>query len=415
METVVKIENLSKYYRLGLIGSTTLREDVNRFFDSLRGKPDPILTPNHGRHVERKDGEIWALRNINLEANSGDLIGIIGHNGAGKSTLLKILSKITAPTQGVIKLKGRIGSLLEVGTGFHPELTGKENIYLNGAILGMTRPEITRKLEEIIDFSQVEKFIDTPIKRYSSGMIVRLAFSVAAHLDPEILIIDEVLAVGDQRFQEKCLGKLSDISSQGRTIFFVSHNLSSVSKLCGRAIVMKKGEIIYDGTVEEGISIYSSREFGEQIFSEKDYIGELFPSIQFDELKFNDQSFVEGSEYNPLNKINIELKGKSEVDMQGYKSIFSVRKNNQLIFSLYDSETFSPLKKGKFLSRFKIPEKFLLPGIYTCSIGGIGDGAQWLWTRDYRFLIEHRWHQSYDTTSTVLGVVNIDAAGERIQ
>ena len=240
-----------------MIGGGTLREDVNNWIDKLRGKPDPVLDANNT--ATRKQGQIWALNNINLEVEQGEILGIIGHNGAGKSTLLKILSRITAPTSGEIKIKGRVGSLLEVGTGFHHELTGRENIYLNGAILGMTRMEVKAKLDEIIEFAQVRQFIDTPVKRYSSGMVVRLAFSVAAHLEPEILIVDEVLAVGDQRFQEKCIGKLGDISSHGRTILFVSHNLATLSKLCTRIVVIDHGEVVYNGDVEKGISTYYNK------------------------------------------------------------------------------------------------------------------------------------------------------------
>ena len=211
MSVVIRVENLSKYYRLGEIGGGTLREDLNRWWAKVRGRPDPLLRIGETDYRNREDGQIWALRDINLEVQEGEILGIIGRNGAGKSTLLKILSRITAPTEGRVKIRGRIGSLLEVGTGFHPELTGRENIYLNGTILGMTRPEVTRKLDEIIDFAEIGQFIDTPVKRYSSGMTVRLAFAVAAHLEPEILIVDEVLAVGDAAFQKKCLGKMQDV------------------------------------------------------------------------------------------------------------------------------------------------------------------------------------------------------------
>jgi len=208
---VIQVENLSKYYRLGLIGGGTLNEDINRWIAKIRGKADPLMKIDEKDHDNRKDGQIWALRDVNLEVNEGEILGIIGRNGAGKSTLLKILSKITAPTEGRIKVRGRVGSLLEVGTGFHPELTGRENIYLNGTILGMSHSEVTNKLEEIVEFAEMSQFIDTPVKRYSSGMTVRLAFAVAAHLEPEILIIDEVLAVGDAAFQKKCLGKMKDM------------------------------------------------------------------------------------------------------------------------------------------------------------------------------------------------------------
>jgi lipopolysaccharide transport system ATP-binding protein len=259
MSKVISVENLSKQYRLGLVNSGTMRDDVLRWWHLIRGKEDPLLKvgeSNERTSVGSSD-YVWSLREINFDVNEGEVLGVIGRNGAGKSTLLKILSKVTAPTTGVIKAKGRIASLLEVGTGFHPELTGKENIYLNGAILGMRRAEITQKLDEIIDFAGVERYVDTPVKRYSSGMYVRLAFAVAAHLESEILIVDEVLAVGDAEFQKKCLGKMSDVSkSDGKTVLFVSHNMAAVSNLCDRSLVLDKGGLVYNGTTSAAISKY---------------------------------------------------------------------------------------------------------------------------------------------------------------
>ena len=255
-ETAITIKNLSKYYRLGAIGSGTLREDINKWFAMLSGRDDPTLPVTELNSRNKNMGDIWAIKNINLEIERGEVLGIIGHNGAGKSTLLKILSSITAPTSGEVKISGRIGSLLEVGTGFHPELTGRENIFLNGAILGMKKCEIEERLEEIIEFSEIREFIDTPIKRYSSGMRVRLAFAVAAHLEPEIMLVDEVLAVGDVSFQNKCIGKMDEVSSSGRTIIFVSHNLASIRRLCDRLVVLKGGEIIHNGSIDAGIDLY---------------------------------------------------------------------------------------------------------------------------------------------------------------
>ena len=259
MSTVIKVENLSKQYRLGLVGTGTFKEDTKRFWAKIRGKEDPYSTlgEENDRTQKGTSDFVWSLRDINFEVQQGDVLGIIGKNGAGKSTLLKILSKVTTPTAGSVKAKGRIASLLEVGTGFHPELTGRENIFLNGAILGMRKHEITRKLDEIIAFAGVERYIDTPVKRYSSGMYVRLAFAVAAHLESEILIVDEVLAVGDADFQKKCLGKMGDISkSQGRTILFVSHNMPSMSTLCSRGILLENGRITLDSSVSDCISGY---------------------------------------------------------------------------------------------------------------------------------------------------------------
>ena len=279
MSTAIKIENVSKLYRLGTVGTGTISHDLNRWWHTIRGKEDPYAkvgqtndrtkaaASDEKRETRENTGDssplatrnsplatspdyVWALKDINLEVAQGEILGIIGRNGAGKSTLLKLLSRVTAPTTGSIKTKGRIASLLEVGTGFHPELTGRENIYMNGAILGMRRHEITRRLDEIVEFSGCVKYLDTPTKRYSSGMTVRLGFAVAAHLDCEILVVDEVLAVGDAEFQRKCIARMQSVSSSGRTVLFVSHNLQSVKSLCSRAILLKNGGLSCDGEVE---------------------------------------------------------------------------------------------------------------------------------------------------------------------
>lgn len=246
-EVVIEVNNLSKKYKIGTIGTGTLSNDLNQWWAKFRGKEDPYSKLDEINNLELNKEYYWALRNMDFKVNQGDILGIIGKNGAGKSTLLKILSRVTTPTAGEVKIKGRISSLLEVGTGFHPELTGKENVFLNGAILGMTRKEVKKKLEEIIDFSGVGEYIDTPVKRYSSGMYVRLAFAVAAHLETEILIIDEVLAVGDAEFQKKCLGKIGEISDEGRTILFVSHNMTAVKNLCSKILWIDKGKSIEIG------------------------------------------------------------------------------------------------------------------------------------------------------------------------
>ena len=258
-EVILKVENLSKQYRLGLVGTGTLSHDFNRWWHRIRGKEDPYLKigETNDRSTKGESEYVWALRDINFEVRRGEVLGIIGKNGAGKSTLLKILSLVTSPTTGSIKTKGRIASLLEVGTGFHGEMTGRENIYLNGAILGMTKKEITAKIDEIIEFSGCERYIDTPVKRYSSGMTVRLAFAVAAFLEPDILIVDEVLAVGDAEFQKKAIGKMRDISSgEGRTVLFVSHNLESVRNICTKALLLSNGSIIHNGSVLDVIDQY---------------------------------------------------------------------------------------------------------------------------------------------------------------
>lgn len=269
-ETVIEIDNLWKKYRLGTLGTGTLRHDFNRWLHRVRGKPDPYTKIDQAQwsvsadpqplcsDPSLADDEMWALRGVSIEIKQGEILGIIGRNGAGKSTLLKILSRVTAPTSGEVRVRGRIASLLEVGTGFHPELTGTENIFMNGAILGMTNAEIRRKFDEIIAFAEVEKYLDTPVKRYSSGMYVRLAFAVAAHLDPEILIIDEVLAVGDVAFQKKCLGKMGKVATEGRTVLFVSHNLETLKQVCDRMVLLRDGRILKDGSVGQVIHEYVS-------------------------------------------------------------------------------------------------------------------------------------------------------------
>lgn len=256
--SVISVENLSKQYDLGVIGTGTLSRDLNRWWARVRKQPDPYTRIGQKDTFERIGESILALDDVSFKVQQGEALGIIGRNGAGKSTLLKILSRVTAPTSGVVKVKGRIGSLLEVGTGFHPELTGRENVYLNGAILGMRKEEVSRKFDEIVDFAGVEKFIDTPVKRYSSGMYVRLAFAVAAHLDPDILIVDEVLAVGDAEFQKKCLGKMGDVAGEGRTVLFVSHNMGAIQNLCETSVLLSDGKIIYIGLSEVVIQQYLS-------------------------------------------------------------------------------------------------------------------------------------------------------------
>ena len=258
-DIILKAENISKQYRLGLVGTGTLSHDLNRWWHKVRGKEDPYLKIGavNDRSAKATDEYVWALQDINFEVQQGEVLGIIGKNGAGKSTLLKILSRVTSPTTGVIKTRGRIASLLEVGTGFHPELTGRENIFLNGAILGMTKSEIRSKIDEIVDFSGCQMYIDTPVKRYSSGMRVRLGFAVAAHLEPDILVVDEVLAVGDAEFQKKAIGKMQDVSrGEGRTILFVSHNMAAVKNLCTRGIVWENGMVAFEGGVDKCIEHY---------------------------------------------------------------------------------------------------------------------------------------------------------------
>jgi ABC-type polysaccharide/polyol phosphate transport system ATPase subunit len=268
-DKVISVEHLSKRYRLGMIGHTALHEDLSRWWARLRGRPDPTLRLDQLQRMELKRAaaaerdaadpdHVWALRDVSFEVRQGEVLGIIGRNGAGKSTLLKILTRVTAPTMGTVKMKGRVASLLEVGTGFHPELTGRDNIFLNGTILGMTRAEVRRRFDEIVAFAEIEKFIDTPVKRYSSGMYVRLAFAIAAHLEPDILLVDEVLAVGDAAFQKRCLGKMKDVALGGRTVLFVSHNMKAVQALCRDSLLLDGGRLAFMGNTAEAVSAYIS-------------------------------------------------------------------------------------------------------------------------------------------------------------
>lgn len=305
---VLDIENVSKQYRLGEVGTGTLSHDLNRWWASVRGKEDPYLKigDTNDRTKKGDSDYVWALRDIDFKVEQGQAVGIIGRNGAGKSTLLKLLSRVTKPTTGTIKYKGRIASLLEVGTGFHPEMTGRENIYLNGAILGMTRKEISRKFDEIVDFAGVERYVDTPVKRYSSGMYVRLAFAVAAHLESEILIVDEVLAVGDAEFQKKCIGKMGDVSKgEGRTILFVSHNMASVKSLCDRGILMQNGNIVMDTDVNSVVEQYFAYNIGEE-FNRLNFTPEKGQFLESISIKSNLQNVIESGE-----NLRFELKLKN--------------------------------------------------------------------------------------------------------
>ena len=272
---VIEFDNVGKQYVLGTIGTGTLSQDLNRWWARIRGKEDPFLKIGevNDRTKKGESNFVWALKDINFSVDEGDVVGIIGKNGAGKSTLLKILSRVTSPTVGTIKVKGRIASLLEVGTGFHPEMTGRENIYMNGTIMGMTKTEIDRKLDEIVDFAGVEKYLDTPVKRYSSGMMVRLGFAIAAHLEPEILVVDEVLAVGDAEFQKKAIGKMQDVANgEGRTVLFVSHNMAAVKSLCKKGVVMENGQVALKGNIDDSLNYYlnnTQQDFGKRII---DYV-----------------------------------------------------------------------------------------------------------------------------------------------
>ncbi|MDR2948395.1 MAG: ABC transporter ATP-binding protein [Prevotella sp.] len=336
-DIAIKFENISKQYRLGLVGTGTITHDLNRWWHVVRGKEDPYLKIGevNDRSSKASSKYIWALKDISFDVRQGEVLGIIGKNGAGKSTLLKILSRVTSPSTGSIKAKGRIASLLEVGTGFHPEMTGRENIFMNGSIMGMNKSEIKRKLDEIVDFAGVEKYIDTPVKRYSSGMTVRLGFAIAAHLEPEILVVDEVLAVGDAEFQKKAIGKMQDVSrGEGRTVLFVSHNMGAVEALCTNGVVLENGLVSYAGSVENSIEYYLKNDS----FSEEKIISGIeycHPGIKIDSITINnsESNIINIDEKNTELNIVIEGENYSEKTMSLGLVLYDYRKVRLGVFS----------------------------------------------------------------------------------
>ena len=375
MATAIEFNNISKIYRLGLVGTGTLSHDLKRWWTmNVRGKEDPYLTigETNDRSTKGESEYVWALRDIDFKVEQGDVVGIIGKNGAGKSTLLKILSKVTAPTTGTIRARGRIGILLEVGTGFHPEMTGRENIYMNGAILGMNKKEITRKLDEIVDFSGCERYIDTPVKRYSSGMMVRLGFAVAAHLDPEILVVDEVLAVGDAEFQKKAIGKMQDVSQgEGRTVLFVSHNMAAVRKLCRHGIVLHNGSVDYIGSANEAVDYYISSKKADTPLHIEFKGGNDSKEIEFLSVRFaeNRNSFASNE------PIDFIFKVKAHQNIPNFRintTVFSM--DETAIGSVSNTETLD-IKKGEEREiLFSLCNHHLAAGKYTLAFSiGIGN------------------------------------------
>ncbi len=378
-DIAIKFENVSKQYQIGSIGTGTLSHDLKRWWTvSIRGKEDPYIKIGqiNDRSKKATGDFVWALRDINLEVKHGDVLGIIGKNGAGKSTLLKILSRVTTPTTGMISAKGRIASLLEVGTGFHPEMTGRENIFMNGAIMGMTRSEITRKIDEIVDFSGVEKYIDTPVKRYSSGMTVRLGFAIAAHLEPEILVVDEVLAVGDAEFQKKAIGKMQDVSSnKGRTVLFVSHNMTAVGNLCNKVSILEDGMLNYYGEVYSGIERYINNMKNSTIGSADGVIDPYnFPDDN--EFKLIELSISQDGKYRSdfyTNKpIKISYKYLIKKSISGLRIGFDLIENSTgtLVFRSFhdDDQEIKTQKEGAYVCDAYIPKNLLKQGLYSINI-----------------------------------------------
>lgn len=376
MSAILQIENISKQYRLGKIGTGTLTHDLNRWWHNVRGKEDPYLKIGEAndRGSKATSEYVWALQDINFEVQPGEVLGIIGKNGAGKSTLLKLLSRVTAPTTGAIRTRGRIASLLEVGTGFHGELTGRENIYMNGAILGMTKKEIDSKLDEIIAFSGCERYIDTPVKRYSSGMTVRLGFAVAAHLEPDILVVDEVLAVGDAEFQKKAIGKMQDISkTDGRTVLFVSHNMAAVKSLCTRGVVLENGRNVFEGTAEESVGWYLGgglNLINKKVFKPNEVENEYF---QLHEISVNKSGspLSELIDEHDAVEINTEVTFKKEAGRLHLTYVL----NNDSGETLFTFSHNKMVKVNEGLNKLKctLPEGFLNIGSYFLSLYVIQD------------------------------------------
>ena len=359
-ELMIKIEEVTKEYRLGAIGGTTLRDELQRARAKRKKQEDPTLKIGQTRGDSNE--KFLVLNGVSFEVKKGEAIGIIGHNGAGKSTLLKLITRITAPTSGRIYLNGRVASMLEVGTGFHPELTGRENVYLNGAILGMNKKEIDEKMEDIIDFSECRQFIDTPVKRYSSGMYVKLAFSVAAHLDSEIMIMDEVLAVGDVAFQNKCIKKMREVADSGRTILYVSHNMSTIRSLCDRCIVLSKGKVVFSGDVEDAISHYVTKDFS---LATEIELGELKRPYPTTELCHMTKAVMDkiNAVYDMGDKMEFVLKWTAKIafdSMQMRIGIFTV---SQMAVGITFSEKFA-VNEGENEQKFVIDISRLLPGRY---------------------------------------------------
>lgn len=396
MSTAIEFNNVSKQYKLGLVSTKTLSHDLNRWWQTkILGKEDPYLKIGsvNDRASKADSDYVWALKDIDFKVEQGDVVGIIGKNGAGKSTLLKLLSRVTNPTTGTIRARGRIASLLEVGTGFHPELTGRENIYMNGSIMGMTKPEITRKLDEIVAFSGCERYIDTPVKRYSSGMTVRLGFAIAAHLDPEILVVDEVLAVGDAEFQKKAIGKMQDVSKgEGRTVLFVSHNMASMRQLCTSGVLLENGMVKYIGSIHETIDQYIS--FNPTIGSKIIDLIKTHSSIDINKIIINN------SEENKLfitslnNELSLQIEGNVDFDIRMAVEARMYDSKNVLLASYCPCHTkgyIYHLSKGQFTinDKIKLPN-FMTSGTYFIEISLTDPGVQFYTTMKQPILLDYQ-------------------------
>lgn len=389
----VVIDDLWKEYQIG-----GAKQSGATLYDTLANtlsKPWKILRETKAPASE-VNPRIWALQGLSVKIQPGEVVGIIGRNGAGKSTLLKILSRITAPTVGTVTVRGRLASLLEVGTGFHPELTGRENIFLNAAVLGMSRKDVTRKFDEIVAFSEVDAFIDTPVKRYSSGMQVRLAFSVAAHLDVDVLLIDEVLAVGDSAFQEKCLGRMNAMSSAERAVIFVSHDIGAISRLCTRTVLLERGRLAFDGDVTQGLARYYARPMHEVVdLADTPFEGDLGNLLTFKTLRF--RGAIPGSDavFDPDRSFTFELQGFSHRDFDDLDIVISVFSRGTRMFTVHDAPPRTRMRAGGFVSSFELPGGVLRPGQYSVGVGaGRPGGREYSWSPSVaQFSIAESWNE----------------------
>jgi lipopolysaccharide transport system ATP-binding protein len=404
----IKVEGLWKRYT---VGAAAQRHAT--FYDMLAASAAaPFRRLRHGRSTA-KANEFWALSDVSFEVQPGEVLGIVGRNGAGKSTLLKVLSRITAPTRGRVSVRGRLASLLEVGTGFHPELSGRENIYLNGAILGMKRREIDRKFDEIVEFAEVSKFIDTPVKRYSSGMYVRLAFGVAANLDSDVLVVDEVLAVGDTAFQEKCMAKMDGLSGGGRTVLFVSHNLGAVSRLCTRCVVLSSGQVHHVGGVAESLLQYSRlSQVGGQDLGQS--TGSLAEQVKLTSIKVNGDSQLVGNVTKPEDQVELTLSGRVLSPLNDFRVRFDINKDGQRVVALHDLELPADIDACAFECVVKVPAFLLSPGDYSVDVCAYTNRpGEWLMAKGVgQFAVSPEWYPLYEPGGG-MGLVNLKQAGAR--
>ncbi len=408
----IHVEQLAKQYRLGE-GVSAHRTLGERLY-GLAGSAYNRLVKRQGAQTSTKRDTFWAIRGVSFQAEPGKVLGVIGRNGAGKSTLLKILSRITEPTAGRATIRGRVGSLLEVGTGFHPELTGRENVYLNAAILGMQRREVASKFGDIVAFAELEKFIDTPVKRYSSGMYVRLAFAVAAHLEPEVLLIDEVLAVGDAGFQQRCLGRMHEIAEGGRTVLFVSHDMGAVARLCDRVMLMDGGRVVTITDPQDAIDQYLRLVADWRRDPSGVFTGPLAQDVRFFDLTVNGVDNNDPRIIRPDQPITLRVVGEAQRAIPDYRTTFSVYRDGVRLLTQHDAPVPTDLPAGRFEATAGLPALLLRPGRYSVGVGGYRDGMrEYLWGADLiDFTVTEQWSADYDPIN--LGLINLPGHGSRI-